>query len=110
MSVAVFVLKMRPHPEGRSSLKYPVSGLLQVKGIVKEDEIHHPTPLGANGEVCLIVIKNGRSTGVTIGRGTSTESFVREYDGHVYCTNVHMMSGLIILCPALPCVVQSKPS
>jgi hypothetical protein len=73
---------MHPHPEGRSSFEYPVDGLLQVEGIVKEEEIRQPTLLDANGEECLIVIKNGRSTGVTIGRGTGMESFVREYHDH----------------------------
>jgi hypothetical protein len=56
---------MHPHPEGRSSFKYPVGGLLQVKDIVKEKEIRQLTSLDANGEECLIVIKYGRSTGVT---------------------------------------------
>lgn len=70
---------MHPHPKGRSSFKYPVGGLLQVKGITKEKEIRQPTSLDENGEECLIVIKNGKSTGVTIGRGTGIESFVREY-------------------------------
>ena len=70
---------MHPHPEGRSSFKYPVGGLLQVEGIIREEEIRKPTLLDANGEECLIVIKNGKSTGITIGRGTGIESFVREY-------------------------------
>jgi hypothetical protein len=68
---------MHPHPEGRSSFKYPIGGLLQVKGIVKEEEIRQPNSLDANGEECFIFIKNGKSTGVTIGRGTDIESFVR---------------------------------
>ncbi|KAH9053775.1 hypothetical protein EDB87DRAFT_1704818 [Lactarius vividus] len=59
---------------------FPIGGLLQVNGVVKEDEIRQPTQLDANGEECLLVIKNGKSTGVTIGRGTSIESFIREYD------------------------------
>ncbi|KAI9429780.1 hypothetical protein H4582DRAFT_2144353, partial [Lactarius indigo] len=44
-------------------------------------EIPQPTLLDANGEGFLqvIVIKNGKSTGVTIGRGTGIESLVREY-------------------------------
>ena len=71
---------MHPHPEGLSSFNFPLRGLLQVNDIVKEDEIRQPTQLDANGEECLIVIKNGMSTGVTIGRGTGIESFVREYD------------------------------
>ncbi|KAF8346380.1 hypothetical protein F5887DRAFT_1073567 [Amanita rubescens] len=77
ISPSEFVHKMHPHPEGRSSFEYPVDGLLQVKGIITEEEIHQPTSLDENEEECLIVIKNGRSTGVTIGRGTSIESFVR---------------------------------
>src|SRR5580698_3304414 len=73
---------MHPHPEGRSSFKYPDSGLLQVQGVVKEDELRKPVQLDANGEECLLVIKNGKSSGLTIGRGTSIESFVRVYDRH----------------------------
>ena len=53
---------------------------MKVKGVVKEDEIRKPKQLDANGEECLIVIKNGKTTGATIGRGTGIESFVREYD------------------------------
>ncbi|KAK0477396.1 hypothetical protein IW261DRAFT_1566300 [Armillaria novae-zelandiae] len=79
ISAAEFVLKMHSHPKGRSSFKYPIGGLLQVQGIPKEEEIRHPTLLDANSEECLIVIKNGKSIGVTIGRGTGIASFVREY-------------------------------
>lgn len=88
ISAPDFVLKMHPHPEGRSSFKYPVGGLLQVKGILKEEEIRQPTLLDANGEECLIVIKNSRSTGVTIGRGTGIESFVREYHHGIKSTSM----------------------
>jgi hypothetical protein len=55
---------------------------LKVKGVVKEDEIRKPKQLDTNGEECLIVIKNGKTTGVTIGRGTGIESFVRQYDDY----------------------------
>ncbi|KAF8332800.1 uncharacterized protein EI90DRAFT_3145403 [Cantharellus anzutake] len=79
ISAPDFVLKMHPHPEGRSAFKYPVGSLLHVKGIVKE-EIRQPTLLDANGEECLIVIKNGKSTGITIGLGSDIESFIRVYD------------------------------
>jgi hypothetical protein len=36
--------------------------------------------LDLDGEECLIVVKSGMSTGVTIGRATNIESFIREYD------------------------------
>ncbi|KAJ7755319.1 hypothetical protein DFH07DRAFT_868423 [Mycena maculata] len=82
MTPGNFASKMHPHPEGRSSLKYPDDGLLQVKGFVKEEEIRQPTQLDANGEECFLVVKNGKTTGVTFGRGAVLESFVRVYDEH----------------------------
>jgi hypothetical protein len=73
---------MHPHSEGRSDFKYPPAGLLQVRGVVKDDEIRKPKQLDANGETCLLVVKNGRATGTTIGRLASMESFVRRYLEH----------------------------
>ena len=72
---------MRPHANG--PFKYPCGGLLQLRDVIKEDEIRKPFMLGRNGEECITVIKNGSATGVTIGRGsTSIESFLREYDDY----------------------------
>ena len=70
---------MHPHPEGQSDFNYPLGGLLQVKGVVKEAELRSPKQLDANGEECLLVVKNGKTTGVTIGRVTGIESVIREY-------------------------------
>ncbi|KAI0258406.1 hypothetical protein BC834DRAFT_926521 [Gloeopeniophorella convolvens] len=74
-----FVLKMRSNHAGRSSPRYPLGGLLQVRGFVPEHEIHQPTQFDPNGEECFIVLKNGNTTGVTFGRGTGMESFIRTY-------------------------------
>jgi hypothetical protein len=74
--------KMHPHVESHEPLKYPRGGLLQLRDVVKEDELRHPTMLDANGEERLIVVKNGNTTGVTIGFATGIESFVREYDNY----------------------------
>ena len=82
--------KMLPHPEFCTSLKYPYQGLLQLH-IVKEDELRHPTMLDANGEKCIIVVKNGNTTDVTIGRATDIESFVREYDDNgIHSTSIQI--------------------
>ncbi|KAI0001528.1 hypothetical protein BJV74DRAFT_944493 [Russula compacta] len=48
-------------------------------GSYLEDEMHHPQTLDVDGEPCLNVIKNGCTTGVTIGRANGVKSFVREY-------------------------------
>ncbi|THU87880.1 hypothetical protein K435DRAFT_821801 [Dendrothele bispora CBS 962.96] len=92
ITVPDLVLKMHPHPEGRTSFKYPLGDLLQLKGVVQEKEIRQPTLLDANGEECVIVIKNGMKTGVTIGRGSGIESFVREYDdnGNIKSTSMEI--------------------
>jgi hypothetical protein len=52
---------------------------LPLQGIAKDDELRHPTMHDKNGEPCLLVIKNGTSTGITIGRASGMMSFVREY-------------------------------
>ncbi|KIM35635.1 hypothetical protein M413DRAFT_32388 [Hebeloma cylindrosporum] len=79
ISLPDFISKMHPHPEGQSEFNYPHDMLLQISGVLKDDEIHNPEQLDANGEKCLIVIKNGKTTGPTIGRLSSMESFVRTY-------------------------------
>jgi hypothetical protein len=60
--------KMYPHAETCTNFKYPPGGLMQLRDFVKYDELCHPTMLDANGEECLIVIKNGATTGLTVGR------------------------------------------
>lgn len=79
---------MYPDSKARTSFKYPhrQKGLFQIQGVVEEDEIRHPTMLDANGEECIIIIKKGKSTGVTIGRCTGIESFVREYGDYSLCS------------------------
>ncbi|KIO20232.1 hypothetical protein M407DRAFT_30084 [Tulasnella calospora MUT 4182] len=72
-----FVAKMHPHPTDQSSFKYPRGGLLQVTGVLSKEEIRKPTQLDANGEKCILAIKNGGKSGVTVGRATGIESFVR---------------------------------
>ncbi|KAF9505055.1 hypothetical protein BS47DRAFT_1374340 [Hydnum rufescens UP504] len=77
---AEFWKKMHPDPNGRSSFKFPVGALLKVKGVVGEDDLCRPKQLDANGEPCLLVVKNGNTTNVTLGRGTGLESIVRTID------------------------------
>ena len=77
-----FISKMHPHPKSQSNFKYLLGGLLQVKGVVKENELRRPKQLSANGEECLLVVKNGMGTGLTIGRLTGIESVIRDYSDY----------------------------
>lgn len=70
---------MHPHPIGRDDYQYPYGGLLQVDGVLTDNEIKNPKQLDAGGKRCRIVCKNGRTSGTTFGRLSGLESFVRSY-------------------------------
>ncbi|KAL4078815.1 hypothetical protein V8B97DRAFT_2067909 [Scleroderma yunnanense] len=79
LGTKISVVEDVPPPTVRTSFKYLRGRLLPLWNVVKESKLRHPTMFDANGEPCLIVVKNGNSTGVTIGRATCTMFFVREY-------------------------------
>lgn len=66
MTRDVFTLKMFPRDEGKPSFKYP-PGLLPLRYFLTEDLMHKPDMLDHDDEACLLVVKNGNATGVTIG-------------------------------------------
>jgi hypothetical protein len=71
---------MFPQPHDRKNYTYPEDGLLQAFGVVQDSEMRKPQHLDANGEKCLLVVKNGLATGTTVGRVNDLESFTRVYD------------------------------
>lgn len=66
-------------PKDCTTLGYPFEHLLPLQGVIEEPELRRPQMLNADGERCLIVIKNGLTTGVRLRRATGIKSFVREY-------------------------------
>ncbi|KAN0077810.1 hypothetical protein V8E54_006114 [Elaphomyces granulatus] len=80
LSIADFATTMFPQPSDRANYQYPWDGLLQAYGVVKDDEIRNPQHLDVYGEKCLLVVKNGLTTGTTVGRTNGLESFTRIYD------------------------------
>lgn len=87
--------KMYPHAETCPRFKYPGGGLMQRQRIVKGGELRRPAMLDANGGECLIIIKDGTSTSVTLGHGTGIESFVRDYNKY----GTHSTSMEIVIHP-----------
>lgn len=79
---------MCPRADAAPSFKYPEDRLLPLRGIISEDLMRNPDMLDHNGEGSLLVIKNGGTTGVTIGRANGIFSYVREYFGN----NTHQTS------------------
>lgn len=71
---------MYPRNDCKISFKYPLDHLLLLHGMISEELISKPEALDSTGDRCILVIKNGTSTGVTIGRATGIQSFVRDDD------------------------------
>ncbi|KAI0247204.1 hypothetical protein BJV78DRAFT_1285715 [Lactifluus subvellereus] len=82
-----FTLKIRD--DAAPSFKYPHGRLLPLRGLISEDLMRSPDMLDHDGESCLLVIKNGNATGVTIGRATGIFSYVRKYfSNHTHQTSM----------------------
>ncbi|KIJ15135.1 hypothetical protein PAXINDRAFT_99664 [Paxillus involutus ATCC 200175] len=70
------------------SFEYPDDRLLPLWDLISEDLMRKPDMLDHDGESCLLVIKNGNATGVTIGRATGIFSYVCKY----FSNNTHQIS------------------
>ncbi|KAI1792458.1 hypothetical protein LXA43DRAFT_972582 [Ganoderma leucocontextum] len=82
LSIADFGDTMLPQSVDQANYRYPRDGLLQAYGVVQEDEIRDPQHLDVYDEKCLLVVKNGLTTGTTVGRANGLESFTRIYDNY----------------------------
>ncbi|KAK0225014.1 hypothetical protein EDD85DRAFT_980166 [Armillaria nabsnona] len=71
---------MRPNPKNPQSFLYPVDRLLRLKGTIPDEEMRHPPALDLNDDPCLMVIKRGNTTGLTVGRANDICSYARIYD------------------------------
>ena len=67
-------------PQDRKNYSYPEDGLLQAYDFVRAAEMRNPQQLDVHGEKCLLVVKNGLTTGTTVGRVNGLESFRRVYE------------------------------
>ena len=71
---------MYPQPVDEANYPYPQDGLLQACGVVQDDEMRNPQYVDVHGEKCLLVVKNGLTTGTTVGRTNGLESFTCIYE------------------------------
>jgi hypothetical protein len=76
-----FTRRMYPNVQNAQSFKYPASRLLMLKGTISDKEMRNPTALDQNSDPCLMVIKRGKTTGLTIGRANDIYSYARNYYG-----------------------------
>jgi len=74
--------KMYPCLDSHAQFDYPEDGLVHLRDFVRDDELRCPTTLDENGLECLIIIKNGTSTGLAFGRVAGNRSFTRTYQDY----------------------------
>jgi hypothetical protein len=70
---------MHPNPENSDNFEFPTDRLLSVQGIIKGEELRKPTVYDENGNRCIMVLKRGRTTGLTVGRANNIMSYTRRH-------------------------------
>jgi hypothetical protein len=66
------------HP---NEFKFPLDRLLKLRGTIAVDEIRRPTMYDEHGQPCIMVLKRGRTTGLTVGRSNNVLSYTRKRYG-----------------------------
>ena len=77
--VGEFTRLMSPNPQN-CWFKYPNDRLFKVQGTIQDEEMKKPAILDRNGDPCLVVMKRGISTGLTVGHANNFLSYVQNYD------------------------------
>jgi hypothetical protein len=69
---------MWPDPEERRKHPIPGDRLLRLRGTIKDAEMRNPSKYDKARD-CIIVLKRGRTTGLTVGRANNIISYTRTY-------------------------------
>jgi len=69
---------MYPQSDGRPTFKYPENRQLRIRGIVTQELLANPDVFDGDGQPCLIVLKDGSTTDLTVGRYAGLESFLSD--------------------------------
>lgn len=72
---------MYPQGGGKMTFKYPVNRQLRIKGVATRELLANPDMYDSDGQPCLIVLKDGCATDLTVGRYAGLESFLCDEDG-----------------------------
>jgi len=79
ISPARFTEMMYPSPRNSHGFKYPPEGIFKIQGIISKEDMSKSDMLDRNEMPCLIVMKRGLATGLTLGRANEISSFTRTY-------------------------------
>jgi len=74
-----FTKAMYPSPRNHHGFKYPSNRIFKIKGLILKEDMSSPDMFDRDEESCLIVMKRGLATGLTLGRANQIKSFARTY-------------------------------
>lgn len=67
------------NPRNCHNFKYPPERIFKIQGIISKKVMSNPDMLDQNEMPCLLVMKRGLATGLTLGRANEINSFARTY-------------------------------
>lgn len=70
-----------PRHDTSTPFKYPFNRLLKIRGFVPKEKLANPDSLDSDGQPGIIVMKDGCTTDLTVGRCAGLESFVCDDNG-----------------------------
>jgi len=76
-----FTRMMNSNSQNAQNFTYPHDGLLRLNGTIPDTDMRKPTSVNQTDEQCLMVIKRGSGSGLTIGRANNIVSYKRYYYG-----------------------------
>ncbi|KAK0207623.1 hypothetical protein IW262DRAFT_1281921 [Armillaria fumosa] len=77
----VLTSMMCPNPKNSHNFEYPGDCLLSLQDTIKDEELRKPMMYDQNDERCIIVLKRGKTTGLTVGRANNIFSYLCNYSG-----------------------------
>ncbi|KAM5539510.1 hypothetical protein V8D89_006962 [Ganoderma adspersum] len=69
----------RRNPENPSSFESPIERVRPLRGIIPDAELRDPKQKDFNGDPCTMVVKRGKTSGLTFGRLNNMPSYTRTY-------------------------------
>ncbi|KIO32551.1 hypothetical protein M407DRAFT_241424 [Tulasnella calospora MUT 4182] len=72
---------MYPQSDGGTAFLYPLDRQLRINGIVTRELLANPDLYDSKGQPCLVVLKDGCTTDLTVGRYAGLESFLCDENG-----------------------------
>ncbi|KAF8885889.1 hypothetical protein CPB84DRAFT_1850262 [Gymnopilus junonius] len=95
-TVADLTNKLRGNLTNPRFFAYPGNRLFGLTGTIPKEEIREPQMLDASGDPCLMVLKRGKSTDVTVGKANTYASYTRKYPSVSERDNVVSKQWLVI--------------